>query len=65
MWHPNEGDLNGYAHGQMEAAYQNRARAKCSRDDFMDGYLAALRDIRARSMFKPGRFEAHEGDVDD
>lgn len=58
-WHPKEDDLNGYAHGLMEDAYRNRERPKCSREDFFDGYLAALRDIRARSMFKPGQFEAN------
>lgn len=59
-WHPAEDDLNGYAYRQMEAAYQNRARVKCSREDFNDGYLACLRDLRARAMFKPGRFEAND-----
>lgn len=57
MWHPSERDLTRYMHGQMEAAYQQRARGKCSREDFMDGYMAALRDLRSRSSFKPGQFE--------
>lgn len=56
-WHPKESQLNGYALAQMEAAYQNRERPQCSRADFYDGYLSAMRDLRARSMFKPGEFE--------
>jgi hypothetical protein len=60
MWHPRESDLNRYTHGLMEAAYQQRERPKCSREDFFDGYLAALRDIRARSSFIPGRFDPQD-----
>lgn len=56
-WHPKASQLNGYAHDQLEAAYQNRERVRCSRDDFYDGYLACLRDLRARAMFQPGEFE--------
>lgn len=57
MWHPKESDLNRYTHGLMEAAYAQRERPQCSRADFYDGYLSALRDIRSRSSFTPGRFE--------
>jgi hypothetical protein len=57
VWHPKESDLNDYMHGQMEVAYQHRERTQCSRSDFYDGYLAALRDLRSKSSFKPGQFE--------
>jgi len=57
MWHPLDSDLTSYMAGQMESSYQQRERPKCSRDDFQDGYLAALRDLRSRSSFRPGRFE--------
>lgn len=57
MWHPDERDLTTYMHGQIESAYQQRGRPKCSREDFFDGYMAALRDLRSRSSFKPDRFE--------
>lgn len=59
-WHPKEGDLSQYMRGRMEEAYQQRERPQCSRSDFFDGYLAALRDLRSRSSFRPGRFEPEE-----
>lgn len=57
MWHPDESDLAPHARGRMEASYRDRERPQCSRDDFRAGYLAALRDLRSRSSFLPGRFE--------
>jgi hypothetical protein len=60
VWHPNEADLTTFMHGQAEAAYQTRHRAKCSREDFLDGYMAALRDLRSRSSFRPGQFEPED-----
>lgn len=57
IWHPKESDLNRYMHGEMEAAYQQRERPQCSRADFFDGFLAALRVLRSSSSFKPGQFE--------
>lgn len=54
-WHPKEDDLHAYIAKQMEAAYQQRERPQCSRADFFDGYLAALRDHLPRSAFKQGR----------
>jgi hypothetical protein len=60
MWNPTEADLTTYMHAQAEAAYQQRARPKCSREDFLDGYAAALRDLRSRSSFRPDRFESFE-----
>jgi len=59
-WIPDEGDLTRFMHGQMEAAYQARHRAKCSREDFTDGFMAALRILRSSSSFRPGRFEPIE-----
>lgn len=64
MWHPKEADLSRYAHGMMEAAYRQRDRPKCSREDFFDGYLAALRDLRSSSSFVPGRFEPASGEAE-
>lgn len=56
-WFPRDGDLTDYMRGQLEAAYQQRERPKCSRDDFTDGFLSALRLLRSKSSFRPGRFE--------
>lgn len=64
-WHPKEDDVWPHMAKQMEAAYQQRERPQCSRADFFDGYLAALRDYIPRSSFKPGRFESAEKPSDD
>lgn len=40
----------------LAAAYAARERAKCSREDFADGYIAALIDLRSKSSFKAGRW---------
>ena len=60
QWHPAEADLTPYMRSQMEAAYQFRERTQCSRADFYDGYLSALRDLRSKSSFQPGRFEPED-----
>lgn len=53
-WHPKKDDLWGYIAKRMEESYRNRERAKCSQDDYADGYIAALRDFSPRTSFKPG-----------
>lgn len=57
-WYPKPEDLTAYMLDMMEASYTERERQRCSRDDFFDGYLSALRVLRSRSSFKPGRWEA-------
>lgn len=57
-WHPKETDLTAYMAGRLEEAYQNRERPRCSRDDFMDGFLAAMTVLMSKSSFRPGRWEA-------
>jgi hypothetical protein len=52
-WHPKPEDLTPYMHQVMESAYEERERPRCSRDDFFDGYLAALRVLRSKSSFQP------------
>lgn len=56
-WHPKIDDIWPYIKEHMERAYQQRERPQCSRADFFDGYLAALRDQLPRSAFRPGHFE--------
>jgi hypothetical protein len=56
QWHPKTDDLREYALTVMEECYANRERPKCSREDFYDGYMAALRVLRSRSAFKPDRW---------
>lgn len=56
-WRPRETDLTTYMQGQLEKAYQQRERPRCSRDDFADGFMAALVLLRSKSSFKEGRFE--------
>lgn len=63
-WVPNEDDLSRFMHAQMEAAYGARSRPKCSREDFTDGFMAALRILRSSSSFRPGRFEPVEDSSD-
>jgi hypothetical protein len=63
-WYPKDSDLTDYMRGQMESAYMHRERAKCSREDFFDGYMAALRTLRSRSSFKPGQFEPGESEAE-
>jgi hypothetical protein len=42
MRKPRKEDLTPWAQRQMDTAYRERERPKCSREDFEDGYLAAL-----------------------
>lgn len=51
-----EDDLTPRVQRLLERAYAARERAKCSREDFADGYIAALIDLRSRSSFKEGRW---------
>lgn len=51
-----EDDLTPRMQGMLAAAYAARERAKCSREDFADGYIAALIDLRSKSSFKAGRW---------
>lgn len=59
-WIPSEQDLRRYMQKELEAAYQERHRVRCSREDFADGFLAALRVLHSSSSFLPGRFEPDE-----
>ena len=52
-----EADLAPWAKRALERAYQCRARARCSREDFADGWIAALVELRAKSAFLPGTLE--------
>lgn len=61
-WHPKPDDLTPYMLQVMEQSYTERERPKCSRDDFHDGFLAALRVMRSRSSFKADRWEQQAGD---
>jgi hypothetical protein len=56
-WYPKESDLRPGAGRALDEAYQQRERAKCSRDDFADGWMAALRWLHWAGAFKDGRFE--------
>jgi len=56
-WFPKETDLASHSGRALEQAYRERERPKCSRDDFADGWLAALRWLNSRSSFKPGVLE--------
>lgn len=40
----------------FEQAYENRKRRQASREDCLSGYIQALIDVRAKSMFKEGRW---------
>lgn len=53
-WHPKEEQLRFHAARALEDAYANRERPRCSRDDFSDGFLAALRWLQSRSSFVDG-----------
>jgi hypothetical protein len=50
-----ENDLAPWARRELEAAYAARERARCSREDFADGFIAALRSLHSTSAFLPGR----------
>jgi hypothetical protein len=53
-----EDDLAPWARRSLEDAYAERERPRCSREDFADGFIAALRALGSRSSFLPGRLEA-------
>lgn len=55
QWFPKETDLERRAGQALDEAYQQRERVRCSRDDFADGFMAALRWLNSRSSFKSGR----------
>ena len=52
-----ENDLEAWAKRALDQAYETRERPRCSREDFADGFIAALVGLKARSMFKPGSLE--------
>jgi hypothetical protein len=54
-------DLTPYMQRRLEAAYERRTRLRCSKEDFVAGYLAALCDLSSTSSFRrsPDRQEAH------
>lgn len=52
-----EVDLEPWAKRALDQAYETRERPRCSREDFADGFIAALVAVKARSMFKPGSLE--------
>jgi hypothetical protein len=51
-------DLMPLARRLLEQAYADRERPKCSREDFEDGFIAALLALNSRSSFKPGAWPA-------
>jgi hypothetical protein len=53
----NEDDLAPWARRELDAAYEARERPRCSREDFADGFIAALRALHSKSAFLPGRYE--------
>jgi hypothetical protein len=59
-WYPKEGDLTDRSGAALDEAYATRERPKCSRDDFADGWMAALRWLGSRSSFRPGTYEPSE-----
>lgn len=61
-WRPREHDLAPYTQRALDSAYRNRERQKCSRDDFADGYMAALIDLRSSSSFAAGRWMPDQED---
>lgn len=58
---PRKDDLMPWGQRQLEAAYQDRERPQCGREDFEAGYLASLIDNHVASAFlidrRPGLFE--------
>lgn len=59
-WQPAEEDLTRRAGSAMEEAYRARHRSKASREDFADGWMAALHWLGSKSSFLPGRWEREE-----
>lgn len=52
-----ENDLAPHMKRELDQAYETRERPRCSREDFADGFIAALVALRSRSSFKPGSLE--------
>lgn len=52
-----EEDLAPWAQREMELAYQQRGRAKASREDFAAGWIAAAISLRSVSSFRLGALE--------
>lgn len=50
-------DLAPWARRELDRAYDERERPKCSREDFADGFIAALRALRSKSAFLSGRLD--------
>jgi hypothetical protein len=46
-----ETDLAPWARRQLDLAYEERARAKASREDFTEGFIGALLALRSFSSF--------------
>lgn len=46
--------LTPYARRLLDQAYERRERPRCSREDFADGFIAALIALRSTSSFKAG-----------
>jgi hypothetical protein len=63
-WYPAEDDLQVWTRNALEDAYQQRQRPKCSRDDFSDGFLAALVYLGSRSSFWRGPLVSKDDSVD-
>lgn len=55
---PTIDDLITYERRRFESAYHERDRNRCSRKDFLDGWLSSLVENRVRSAFRPERWEA-------
>lgn len=53
-----EDDLAPWARRELERSYQQRERPKCSREDFTDGFIAALVALGSKSAFLPGKLAA-------
>ena len=52
-----ESDLEPWAKRDLDKAYETRERPRCSREDFADGWIAALIDLRSWSSFIAGKPE--------
>jgi hypothetical protein len=62
-WRPREEQLEPWTRRALEEAYQGRERARCSRDDFRDGFLSALLYLRSKSSFKTGEWAPDEDEL--
>ena len=57
VFRPAVRDLAPWAKRALDEAYKNREREKASRDDFSDGFIAALLALHSRSAFLSGRVD--------